>query len=283
MRCATLAEAWIGAGLGDAIFWGDISLQFVKARVQQAGVPVVEAGHAVPGDGAVICDSYDPDVRSSVAKEKQFDIRVLVDDLGGAVAGGFDAVWNPNAYGSAAMYPGFHGEVLAGPTYVPIRPDIPSWTRKGTHGTAVMLGGSNAIPAPVKSALANLASEPLLTPFSGVGSWVPREWTMLDEMNPWPGIVRCERLITASGVTTWEAAMAGIPVVMLLLAGNQSRIFEWAVASGAPGIDATHVEERVLRERLAAALGGARRLPAIENGAGRVRDFVRNAIAGASR
>ena len=51
---------------------------------------------------------------------------------------GFDVVWNPNAYGSAALYPRFAGRVLTGAGCVPLRAGLPTWSDTGTDGT----GGS---------------------------------------------------------------------------------------------------------------------------------------------
>jgi len=37
MRCAALAEAWIGCEAGSALFWGDVSLGFARHRIEALG------------------------------------------------------------------------------------------------------------------------------------------------------------------------------------------------------------------------------------------------------
>lgn len=283
MRSAALAEAWLEARLGDVIFWGEISLEYVIARLQRIGSRVVETRPAESLDAVVICDHYDADVRAGIAGQTGSGIRVLVDDLGGVIPSGFDIVWNPNAYATAALYPKFGGKVLSGPKYIPLRSDIPRWKRAGARGTAVMLGGSGAIPAALRAALADLAGETSLKPVAGVGSWLPSGWAELSTDSPWSDIVGHQRLVTAAGTTTWEAAKAGIPVVALLLADNQSKIFEWAVGRGAPGIDVRRAAKGTLGPQLVEAARGARKLPTIENGARRVRDYLRDNFDKAQR
>jgi hypothetical protein len=265
MRCSTLAEAWLNADGGDVIVWGEIALDFVRARLTRIGARISQRRDLIPLEGVLVCDHYDRAVRAAIATETGFGIRVLVDDLGGVVVPGFDVVWNPNAYESGHLYPGFRGRILGGVSHVPIRPDIPVWTEVDSGGIAVTLGASDAIPDHLRAALDDLAISDRATPFCGVGNWLPQGWGQLNGDNPWPGIVRCRMLVTASGVTTWEAAKAGIPVVMLLLADNQAKIFEWAVASGAPGVDCRAIGRGDLRDALADSIGHAQKLPALEN------------------
>src|SRR5687768_11334138 len=80
MRCATLAEAWRAAGLGDAVVHGEVALPFVRRRLARAGVAVADAGAPIAASDVLLVDSYEADVRRRGADQPLPALRALVDD-----------------------------------------------------------------------------------------------------------------------------------------------------------------------------------------------------------
>lgn len=275
MRCATLAEAWLDLGLGPVRFTGELKLPFAASRASQLAER--EGGQA-DGSTVLVSDSYEPQHRERAALRTDARARILVDDLSGAVPEGFDAVWNPSPQASQSDYPRFRGAVLAGPDVLPIRTGLPRW--RGAPGpTAVLLGGGSPLPQ-VAAALELLATQWPSGDFVRLGTWMPGGWKSLDAHHPWDGISRCGRLLTGAGTTLWEAAMVRVPVVVMLLAENQRRAFEWAVNAGAPGVDALAVTTSdALADQLSTALAAAAPLPSLRSGAERVARWI-GALAG---
>jgi hypothetical protein len=264
MRLASLGRAWL-EGDGRVGFAGSIELPFVRDRLERSGL--------APGDrwvaraDVLVVDTYDPALHRTAGPDAA--LRVLVDDLGGAVPPGFDAVWNPNAYGSASLYPGFGGAVIAGPEHVAIRDDLLPWEGRVDQTTVVSLGGGSP-PARVREALAHLGGLMPDQAFAITGEWAPSGWRMIPPDQLWPTARRATRLVTAAGITVWEAAAAGIPVLLLQTAPNQRLVFGWARDAGAPGLDTQVVEPDSLARALAGLIPSARPLPPLTNGAGRV-------------
>jgi spore coat polysaccharide biosynthesis predicted glycosyltransferase SpsG len=264
MRLAALAEAWSALGLGTARLHGEVTIHFVRARLRALGV---EMG-ATPGEDTTgtiaLVDSYDERRRAEAARMAEATVRVLVDDDGSAVPAGYHAVWNPNAHGSAALYQGFDGEVIAGEEAIPLRRDLPRWRGPHRRRVAVALGGGAVAPT-LRAAMALL--EPGV-PLAGPGDWVPPAWEHVDSIDPWRTIARSSVLITSAGTSLWEAAAVGIPVVVVRSAANQTDGFRWAVGHGVPGVDALEPgDARALAARIASALPHAARLPLIRGGA----------------
>lgn len=262
MRCATLADAWRHAGGGTVTLHGPVTIPFVRTRLAAAGVAVVGGNAAAD---VLVCDHYDAGVRAGVAALSG-KLRVLVDDLGGPVQAGFDAVWNPNAYDASDDYPGFQGLVLSGEGSVPLRSGIAAWQGRGSGRTGAFLGAS-VTGSRVLSALAAAA---------GTGSaWCappppPAGWGVVDAVAPWEALSACDRAVLSAGSATWEAGVAGVPVVLVCIAENQRRIFEWGVGHGVPGVNVmmTGVEAGVVA--LVDALPRARALPRLRDGSGNV-------------
>ena len=276
MRCAALAEAWIGLEVGAAVFWGEASLSFARRRIEALGARLVDRYAPATHAAVLVCDHYEPAVRGAASAARDFGLRVIVDDLGTVVEPGFDVVRNPNAYASPRLYRGFTGAVLAGADVIAVRADLPTWCPAGASGTAVMLGGSRLHESLVEG-LALLAERAGADRFAGSGSWVPSGWATIDPENPWEQIARADRLIISSGTTVWEAASVGIPVVLVQIASNQDLIFKWARDHGVPGVDARPFtgQPDTLSRALEHALSQPRRLPHVENGAANVSRLLR--------
>jgi hypothetical protein len=266
MRQAALAHAWRRAG-GEARVVGEIALDFVRARLAELGIPVGGA-EGLAGDILVV-DSYDPAVRARAGSEGRAGIRVLVDDLGGAVPSGFDLVWHPAPNAGRELYPGFTGRFLGGAEFVPVRDDLASWRPDGGDLTAVSLGGGRP-PGGMAGALRELSRLAPDRPFAITGDWAPRGWRRLPPPRLWAEAARAARLVTAAGTTAWEAAVVGVPVILLQLHHNQRRVYAWGRDAGVPGLSALLLDAELLGRQLAALLDWARPLPPLTAGAGRV-------------
>lgn len=276
MRCASLAEAWIRAGFGPVSLRGRLELEFVKARVASVGIRLTSAEIDPPKDAIVVVDSYDQMVRRWGSGGHVL-CRVLVDDLGEQVPLEYDLVWNPNAYGSRDLYPGFLGTTISGPDAIAIRDDVPSWRGDSSSAVAVVFGGGK-VPANLRCALALLSLRFPGIVFRGSGEWAPRGWERLDPVMLWEQVADCGRLITAAGSTLWEAAACGIPVVAVCTAPNQRLIYDWALFSGAPGVDLENdMPSEEIARRIGGALDGTRALPRMTNGARSVAERIMKA------
>jgi hypothetical protein len=263
MRCARLAQVWMKAGWGQACIQGEVTIPFVRERVRGLGIP----SSAEPSSAEVlVVDCYDPAERERLARGNGALLRVLVDDLGEPCPAGYDVVWNPNACGSATLYPAFKGPVLTGARAVPLEEDGPTWRGGAQPRVAVVLGGGDT-----RTALAQAAvSLPRVAPqyrFAGAGAWVPPHWERIDQARFWQDIASCGCLVTASGRTVWEAAAVGIPVVALVVAENQRRIGAWVREAGAPCIEATGRDDSpALTQEILGAIPLARSLPRLSDG-----------------
>ena len=281
MRMAVLAAAWPAAGGGEARLAGRVELPFVRRRLAALGVAVLPRAEPVGPASVVIVDSYDPDTRRLGADRTGAQLRVLVDDLGGRVPDGFDLIWNPNAYATAALYPKFRGTVLCGGQAVPIRAGLPTWSESSAHSVAVALGGGRPTGSLVEAFDRFRRALPDWS-FRGVGDWLPDGWLAVDPDHPWEGLVQAAVLISAAGGSIWEAASVRIPVVALCTSDNQTGVWGWAQRAGVPAVDARRsASPRDLAEELQRALPGARPLPPLWDGAPEVaRTLVARARTG---
>jgi len=249
---------------------GEVAIPFVRARLAEAGVGVRGDLPPTGREDVLVVDHYSEPVREACAARADFRLRVLVDDLGGAVPSGVDVVWNPNAYGEAASYAEFRGQVLAGPEYVPLREGLPEWRSSGASASGVMLGGGK-LPERLQRALQLVAERFPDAAWKAAGDGMPRAWEQVEAVQPWTAFARCSRLIAGAGITMWEAAAVGIPVVVVVMAPNQAAAGAWARIHGVPTVDAVDQErpER-LADAICAGLASARALPRVRNGAGEV-------------
>lgn len=279
MRCLNLIDSWLGRRLGPVSFEGEIQLDFVEERMRRLGIAPSTA--AVPLRHAVlVVDDYAAPVREALARRPGALLRVLVDDLGGAVPCGFDVVWNPNAYDAGALYPGFDGRVISGPESVPIRESLPRWQgARSSSAIGITVGGGRVDPA-IREGLELFSARLPTRPVMATGEWVPEGWKKVSRSHPWSEFVTCSSLITASGTSVWEAAAVGIPAVVMRTAPNQSLIAAWVGSTGTPVIEVSPGSSpEELAEALTDALPRAKPLPRLENGA----PAVARALLGSAR
>lgn len=262
MRCLSAAEAWI-ASKGRAQCWGTVTLDFVRHRADALGIPIKPG----PPGGAdiLLVDTYDVAEREALASTPLARHRVIVDDMGEVLPTGYDAVWNPNPYGTPAMYPAFHGEVLTGADYVPIRAGLPSW-RGGCTG-AVSCGGSG-VPGELVDVFESVRARLGLKPLLAVGSRVPTGWRPAMATGIWADLRLASWLITTASSTLWEAAAVGIPVVVISLVPNHALAAAWARRHGVPVVDfCAPMTQEGRADILASAIHDARPLPRLKSGA----------------
>jgi UDP-2,4-diacetamido-2,4,6-trideoxy-beta-L-altropyranose hydrolase len=262
MRSLTLAEHWIEFG-GRAECWGKVDLPFAQRRADALGVPIVARQ---PEEGSVLLvDIYNETERLSLALAGPAGRRVLVDDLGSDVPAGYDAVWNPNAYGRADFYRGFAGEVIAGIDCVPIRRGLPRWVPGGAG--AISCGGGGATSA-LRAALSQLPVLLKMPQGLSVGACTPPGWRGANQNDTWSELRHATWLITAAGSTVWEAAAVGIPVAVVVFAEHQALVGEWASKAGVPVIDVRNrTDSSDIAAELAAKVKEVRPLPPLKSGA----------------
>jgi hypothetical protein len=265
MRLAALGAAWRAAG-GRVRSVGLLGLDFVAAHYHDQGIA---GSDREPADSEiVVVDSYDPGCRFEMARTTSPVLRVLVDDLGGSPPAGYEVIWNPSPYGSAELYWGFGGTVLAGIGRLAVRADLPRWTG-GSGELVVSLGGATPA-APIQEALEQLARMAPETRFAITGSWGPDQWRRIDPGAFWAETARAKALIVGAGSSVWEAAAVGVPVILLEVAANQRLTYRWARDAGVPGLKTSLVDSDFLAHQLRALLPAARPLPPVRSGTARV-------------
>jgi spore coat polysaccharide biosynthesis predicted glycosyltransferase SpsG len=107
--------------------------------------------------------------------------------------------------------------------------------------------------------------------FFGVGPDWPSSWHCVDAQDPWPILAGCQRLVSAAGTSVWEAAVVGIPTVLLKVANNQRLVAKWAQENGGAVVDAQSARDAdALCTEILHVLDNTRALPPLESGAGAV-------------
>ena len=275
MRLLTLGAMWLERHEGPVEFWGRDNIPFVKARARELGIEVMRKQPPLTG-AVLVVDTYDRDVRELCASIERPCLRVIVDDLGGSVPNGYSIIWNPNPYGSADMYVGFSGPVIAGDTAVPIRP-LGDWRPGHGRGLGVLLGGGDPPPELV-AALEGVAQR-FQVPVAGAGKWAPAWWEPVDSISPWNRLVDVDVLLTAAGSSVWEAASVGVPVVVIRTAENQSKVTDWVASKGGAVVDGLGRSRSRLEPDLVAAIRTARPLPHLSSGQDTVIAGIRSMVA----
>jgi UDP-2,4-diacetamido-2,4,6-trideoxy-beta-L-altropyranose hydrolase len=270
MRCAALADAWRESGAGDAVFVGDVTIPFARRRLEDAGFRILGQPPELQPLDVVQVDGYDPELWARGASLRDAAVRVFTSDVAEPVPPGFDAVWNPNAYGTPDLYRGFTGPIITGTTTVPLRQDLPVWPGPSDGAIGVTLGGGK-LSDHVVQALASLKASMPNASFAATGAWVPSDWNPVRADQPWNDLARCDAVISAASVTLWEASAVGVPVAVLQTQDHQHLVRDYAVAHDIPYVNSlAFPDPRSLCNALTTALRNARPAPRLQNGAPRV-------------
>jgi hypothetical protein len=261
MRCLGVAEQWVANG-GKAEFWGRVSLPFVAQRAKNVGIPVVETPSS--RGTVLLVDVYDDEERCRLSSSEIALRRVLVDDLFAPVPSAYHAVWNPNPYGDSDLYQGFDGAVIAGLDVVPVRKGLQPWLGDGLG--AVSFGGGR-LPDALRDAVTRLPGLLGLSTGLGVGEFLPPGWRTVSADNPWSDLRHASWLISAAGSTLWEAAVVGIPIMVVIYADNQELAGAWAARQGVPTMDVRGIDEgQTIAAQMAAGISRVRQLPPLRSG-----------------
>ncbi len=269
MRAATLAASWRALG-GDVVAVGTVELPFVRRRYDDIGIRMV--AQSDPLGEVLVVDRYDVADRTRLAGTAGA-VKVLVYDVFGVIPAGYDVVWNPNPYASAASYPTFGGVVLAGVEVAAIRDDLPPWRRELEGDVVVSLGGGR----PTDSIVAAVALLLQLMPeerFAIAGDWAPSGARVIAPGRLWDEVAAGKCLVTAAGGTLLEGAAVAVPMVVVALADNQGLAYRWARNAGVPGANAMMIDGEFLAHQLRALIPAAMIAPPLVNGAGRVAEAL---------
>jgi UDP-2,4-diacetamido-2,4,6-trideoxy-beta-L-altropyranose hydrolase len=258
MRCLALAQAWQAVG-GKALLAVADEESF-RAAIQVApSFEMVSLGvfPGSPEDLAktvdlsltrqalrVVVDGYHFDAGYQEGL-KNYGLQVLfIDDVGHAGYYSSDWVLNQNIYGDASMYPKVapHTRLLLGPRYFLLREEFWDWASRPREIPAqagkvlVTLGGSDPhnITLQVVSALRRLKWPGLeVVVVVGAGYKPVQELAASLKDAPFPGRLEqnagnmaelmhwADVAVTGGGITGYELAFMGVPMLMLILADNQ--------------------------------------------------------------
>ena len=282
-RCLPIALALRRAG-HDALFVGTYS--GVAGRLlADADLPTVAAAATPAGlpdeASAALVDHYDVDddeVASAAAARPVVALRDtrLAHDLGQARLLDYHL--------DAA------GDGLLGPDFAPVDPRFAAARshQRASGRALVALGGSGAgagaLPALVRGLLESTDLR-----IDVAGALAPEPHPRVRHVGPLAGLAgelaACDLLVCGAGVTAYEAACAGIPAVLVVLAGNQRRVGDafaaaglFAVLDGQQPLDAVAVTRAVAAARDAPAQDVG---PALVDGYGAAR--VRDALLALAR
>jgi len=241
MRCLALAQAWQDRG-------GAVVL--VSHRLPEALQKRCEAEHFVICDeipqktAFVALDGYHFTPADHQAIKQAGHKLLIVDDLADTDLSAADLVLNHNAYATPALYPGQRG--LCGGRFTLLRREFISQAPQPvTSGEArsvlITMGGSD----PRNDTLAVLDQLSAITGLRKIvlaGAANPHVESLRAapevelHVNPpdVPGIMRQAGFaITAAGSTCWELAALGIPMLVKVIADNQSGIAKFLTGNGA--------------------------------------------------
>src|SRR4051812_10417834 len=277
-RCLPIALALRRAG-HDALFvgrYGGVAAALLAAvDLPTVAAPATPAG--LPDEiGGALIDHYgieDEEVASAAAARPVVALR--------------DAR-APHALGPARLLD-YHldaaGDGLLGPDFAPVDPRFAAARRRErTSGRAlVALGGSNARARAPPALLPGLLDSSALR-VDVAGALAPEPHPRVRHVGPLTGLAgelaACDLLVCGAGVTAYEAACAGVPAVIVVLAGNQRRVGDafaaaglYAVLDGRAPLHAAEVTGAVAAAREAPAYDEG---PALVDGYGaaRVRDAL---------
>lgn len=232
MRCLALAQAWQDRG-GEVVFVSPGLPPALRLRLEQENIQM----HATIPDSTafVVIDGYHFAPGDHRAVKAAGHKLLIVDDLADTDLSAADLVLNHNAYATPGMYPGRRG--LYGGRFTLLRREFvsqaPRLTPSNTvRGVLITMGGSD----PRNDTLAVLE---LLSDVTGLrkivlaGAANPHVGTLRTapdvelHVNPpdVPAVMRQAGFaITAAGSTCWELAALGVPMLVKVIADNQTGI-----------------------------------------------------------
>jgi spore coat polysaccharide biosynthesis predicted glycosyltransferase SpsG/RimJ/RimL family protein N-acetyltransferase len=277
-RCLPIALALRRAGQ-DATFVGTYGgvAQRLLAAAQLRTTPAAATPAGLPdGAGAALIDHYDVDDDEVAAAAAARPVVAVRD------------VRTPHALGAARALD-YHldaaGDGLLGPDFAPVDPRFVAARRpaRASGRALVALGGSHA-GAVVLPALVRGLLDATDLRVDVAGGLVPEPHPRVRSVGSLPGLAgelaACDVLVCGAGVTAYEAACAGVPAVLVVLADNQRRVADgfataglFAVLDAQRPLEAAAVTRAVAAARAAAA---PRVGPALVDGYGaaRVRDAL---------
>ena len=258
-RCLPIALALRRAG-HDALFVGTYG-GVAEALLADADLPTVRAAATPAGlpdeVGAALIDHYDVDDQEVAASAAARPVVALRDARA------------PHGLGPARVLD-YHldaagGDGLLGPDFAPVDPRLAAARRpaRASGRALVALGGSGAgagaLPVLVRGLL-----ETTDLRVDVAGALAPEPHPRVRHVGPLTGLAdelaACDLLVCGAGVTAYEAACAGVPAVLVVLAGNQHRVGDafaaaglFAVLDGREPLDAAAVTSAVTAARDAPA------------------------------
>jgi spore coat polysaccharide biosynthesis predicted glycosyltransferase SpsG/RimJ/RimL family protein N-acetyltransferase len=229
-RCLPIALALRRAGC-DALFvgrYGGVAAALLAA-VDLPTVPAAGTPAGLPDEaGAAVIDHYDID-DEAVARAAAARAVVALRDARA-----------PHAVGPARVLD-YHldatGDGLLGPDFAPVDPRFAAARRleRASGRALVALGGSgagaDALPALVRGLLESTDLH-----VDVAGALAPERHPRVRHAGALTGLAgelaACDLLVCGAGVTAYEAACAGVPAVLVVLAGNQRRVGDAFAAAG---------------------------------------------------
>lgn len=273
MRCLTLARA-----CEKAAFVSHEWLEPLKAQAERHGIPVYsDWPDSVPD--WVVLDGY----HFTLADQERIPHKLLVlDDNREHERYAAQALLNGNLYATPELYRGVDAQLLVGPEYFPLRPEVRRSGRERTtvSNLLVTLGGSSQ-PEALAAIVHALEQVPgrlqvnLLAPELPLSSGHDLRW--LGFRNDLPELLeQADLAITAAGLTVMEALYGGLPVLAVLL-GEPQRMLHQALVERQAVLPFTeeNLQQLLSRPELRQALSqrGARLIDG--EGARRVARFLK--------
>lgn len=262
MRCVALAQAWQAVG-GRVLFaMGECPVSLVE-RLGRDGIQTVpleaqagsdadatETAEAARRAGAhhMVVDGYAFDARYQAALGRAGLRTLFIDDYGHAAPYTADLVLNQNAYAGVELYTerAPKTRLLLGPRFALLRQEFRAWRNwrrplpdQGRR-ILVTLGGSDPENVTLRTMeaferLVDLEAEAIVLIGSGNPNassitaraarqprlTIRRDAADMPELMAWADIA-----VTAGGSTCYEAALLGLPSLVLALAENQRGVAE---------------------------------------------------------
>lgn len=228
-----------------------------RAEIRGSGYAAAETLAATAPGTVLVSDSYDLDADDLERLAGGSALHVVIDDEGALPRYPCDVVVNPNLGAATAPYRSA-GCVLAGPRYALLRAEARALAaRPGRPATeprvVVAFGGGRWAPGAIRllAALGGLARDgatvlaPAADPPPGVMAIAPA--SLLDALHG------ADLAVLAGGVTKYEAAALGVPMLLCAVVAHQRAGVAAVAAAGAAcdlgDADAARTDDVVRRAR----------------------------------